>query len=110
MAGDRACLFTLSSALSRFLVKKRHFAMSCFGSTNLHAPSLVVLRIDVFESVREPLVFAVYSEWVDEAAFETHATLSHTLRFLAAAETLLPHPVRGLRLRHIGGGAATGHG
>jgi len=66
------------------------------------------LSIEAFESLREPLVFAVYSEWVDEAAFELHATLPHTVRFLAAAETLLTHPVQGLRLRHIGGGAGAG--
>ena len=68
------------------------------------------LRLDVFESLREPFVFAVYSEWVDEASFELHATLPHTLRFLAAAETLLPHPVQALRLRQIGGGAGAGRG
>jgi len=65
------------------------------------------LRIDVFESLREPLVFAVHSEWGDEAAFELHAILPHTMRFLAAAETLLTHPVKGVRLRKIGGGAGT---
>jgi quinol monooxygenase YgiN len=66
------------------------------------------LRIDVFESLREPLVFAIYSEWVDEASFELHATLPHTVLFLAAAEKLLTHPVQGLRLRHIGGGPGVG--
>src|SRR5947209_1024113 len=39
------------------------------------------LRIDVFESLREPFVFAIHSEWVDEASFELHATLPHTVRF-----------------------------
>jgi quinol monooxygenase YgiN len=63
------------------------------------------LRIDVFESLREPFVFAVHSEWVDEAAFELHATLPHTVRFLAVAEALLMRPVEGLRLRQVGGGA-----
>jgi hypothetical protein len=33
--------------------------------------------------------------------------LPHTVRFLAAAETLLTHPVVGLRLHRIGGGAGT---
>src|SRR5579863_975845 len=56
------------------------------------------ISILVFESVREPFVFAVYSEWVDEAAFELHAQLPHTVRFLRAAEQLLTHPVQGLRL------------
>ena len=62
------------------------------------------MRIDVFETVREPVEFAIYSEWVDEAAFELHATLPHTVAFIAAAEKLLTHPVQGLRLRQIGGG------
>ncbi len=65
------------------------------------------LRIDVFESLREPPVFAVHSEWVDETAFELHASLPHTVQFLAAAEKLLMHPVQGLRLRQIGGGVGT---
>lgn len=65
------------------------------------------LAIHVFESLREPAVFAVHSEWVDEAAFELHARLPHTVRFLAAAEKLLPHPIAALRTRQIGGGAGT---
>jgi quinol monooxygenase YgiN len=56
----------------------------------------------------EPSVFVVHSEWVDEAAFELHATLPHAMRFLAAAETLLTHPVQGHRLRHIAGDAGAG--
>lgn len=64
------------------------------------------VRVDVFESIREPFEFAIHSEWVDEAAFELHATLPHTVRFLAAAEKLLADPVQGLRLHQIGGGPA----
>jgi quinol monooxygenase YgiN len=66
------------------------------------------LGIHVFESLREPFVFTIHSEWVDEAAFELHAQLPHTVRFLPASEKLLTHPVQGLRTRHIagGGGAA----
>jgi quinol monooxygenase YgiN len=63
------------------------------------------LSIDVFESLQEPSEFAVHSERVNEAAFELHATLPHTLQFLSAAEALLRHPVQGLRQRKIGGGA-----
>lgn len=66
------------------------------------------LAIRAFESLREPFVFAIHSEWVDEAAFELHAQLPHTIRFLGAAERLLPHPVQGLRSREIGGGAGAG--
>jgi quinol monooxygenase YgiN len=68
------------------------------------------LNINLFESARSPFAFAIHSEWVDEAAFDRHASLPHTVRFLAAAQTLLTHPVQGLRLLHIGGGAGTGFG
>jgi quinol monooxygenase YgiN len=62
------------------------------------------LRIDVFETIREPLEFAIHSEWIDEAAFELHTTLPHTTRFVAAAEKLLNHRIQGLRLHQISGG------
>ena len=60
------------------------------------------LAIDAFESQREPLLFAIHSEWRDEAAFELHAGLPHTVRFLQAAEELLTHPIEGLRTRRLG--------
>lgn len=63
------------------------------------------VAIRMFESLREPIEFAIHSEWVDEAAFELHARLPHTVRFLAAAKTLLTHPIEGLRTRQIAGGA-----
>ena len=66
------------------------------------------LRIDVYESLREPLAFAIHSEWVYEASFELHAILPHTVQFPEIAETPLTHPVEGLRLRQIGGGAGVG--
>jgi len=66
------------------------------------------LAIHVFESLHEPVVFAIHSEWRDEAAFEFHAQLPHTVRFLRAAEKLLTHPVHGLRSREIAGGAGAG--
>ena len=68
------------------------------------------LALHVFESLREPFVFAIHSEWVNEAAFELHAQLPHTVRFLGAAKELLTHPVQGLRSREIGGGAGAGAG
>jgi quinol monooxygenase YgiN len=66
------------------------------------------LAIHVFEALREPFVFAIHSEWADEAAFELHARLPHTVRFLGTTEKLLSHPVQGLRTREIGGGAGPG--
>jgi quinol monooxygenase YgiN len=66
------------------------------------------LKIRVFESIGEPARFAIHSEWMDEAAFELHALLPHTVRFLAAAKELLTHPVDGLRVREIAGGVGIG--
>jgi quinol monooxygenase YgiN len=60
------------------------------------------LGMRAFESVRDPRLFAIHSEWVDEAAFEHHSTLPHTAAFLEAAERLLAHPIAGLRTREIG--------
>ncbi len=59
------------------------------------------LAIHVFESLQKPSVFSIHSEWVDEAAFELHSQLTHTVRFLRAAEMLLNHSVQGLRSREI---------
>jgi quinol monooxygenase YgiN len=66
------------------------------------------MAMHLFESLREPVLFAIHSEWVDEAAFEVHARLPHTVRFLASAKELLTHPVEGLRSRQIAGGAGLG--
>jgi len=59
------------------------------------------LGIQLFESLREPFLFAIHSEWVDQAAFELHTRLPHTVRFLAAAQELLTHPVEGFRGREL---------
>ena len=61
------------------------------ADTRLHG----CVAINAFESLREPTVFAIHSEWVDEAALELHAQLPHTVRFLEAAKELLTHPVEG---------------
>ena len=66
------------------------------------------LSIYTFESLLEPFVFAIHSEWVDEAAFKLHARLPHTVRFLEAAKKLLTHPVQGMRARQSGGGVGAG--
>lgn len=68
------------------------------------------LGIQVFESLREPWVFEIHSEWADEAAFELHARTPHTVRFVDAAEKLLTHFVSALRTRQISGAeAGSGH-
>ena len=64
------------------------------------------LRIYAFESIREPLEFAIHSEWKDEASLEFHATLAE--KFLAAVSPLLQHQIEGIRLHPIGGGDGSG--
>ena len=59
------------------------------------------LALHAFESVREPRLFAIHSEWTDEAAFNLHAEMPHTVRFVQAAEKLLSHHIEGLRLNEI---------
>lgn len=57
------------------------------------------LRADIFESVHEPRTFAIHSVWRDEAAFDLHTTLPHTVAFIEAADRLLTHPIQGMRLQ-----------
>jgi quinol monooxygenase YgiN len=64
------------------------------------------LDFRAFVSLREPLTFAVHSEWENEAAFELHASLPHTVRFINAAKERLSHPIEGLRAREIARGPA----
>ena len=49
------------------------------------------LAIGVFRSLRDPRLFYVHSRWVNEAAFDHHGDLPHTLRFVAAVEPLIDH-------------------
>jgi quinol monooxygenase YgiN len=51
------------------------------------------LSIAGFRSLRDARLFYVHSRWRDEAAFETHATLPHTARFIETVETLIDHPL-----------------
>ena len=45
-------------------------------------------------SVRDPDEFYIHSHWKDMAAFEHHAALPHTRRFVEAVEPLLDHPFK----------------
>jgi quinol monooxygenase YgiN len=49
------------------------------------------LSYRAFKSVRVQGEFYVHSRWQDLAAFELHASLPHTLRFLATVEPLIDH-------------------
>ena len=60
------------------------------------------LAIEHFRSIRDPRLFYVHSRWVDEAAFEIHAGLPHTMRFIERVEKLIGHPLDVTRARPIG--------
>jgi quinol monooxygenase YgiN len=44
----------------------------------------------------------IHSRWTDEAAFDIHAGLPHTARFLARVQPLIDHPLDVTRARPIG--------
>jgi quinol monooxygenase YgiN len=58
--------------------------------------------IHAFRSIRDPRLFYVHSRWKDEAAFERHATLAHTVRFLERVEALIDHALEVTRAERIG--------
>lgn len=51
------------------------------------------LDIQAFRSTRDPRLFYIHSRWVDEAAFDRHAGLPHTVRFVEHVQALIDHPL-----------------
>ena len=51
------------------------------------------LSIAAFRSVRDRRLHWIHSRWIDQAAFERHAQMPHTLRFLERVEALIDHPL-----------------
>jgi len=60
------------------------------------------LDIHAFRSMRDARLFYIHSHWKDEAAFEYHAGLPHTVRFLDSVEPLIDHPLNVTRAERIG--------
>ncbi len=50
------------------------------------------LSFHIFRSMRDPRLFYIHSRWVDEATFQLHAELPHTVRFLKRVDALLDQP------------------
>jgi len=59
------------------------------------------LAIGHFRSTRDPRLFYIHSRWVGEAAFETHAGLPHTVRFLERVRPLIDHSLDVTRARPL---------
>jgi quinol monooxygenase YgiN len=51
------------------------------------------LHIDAYRSVHDPRLVYVHSRWVDTPAFDRHAELPHTVRFLERVVQLIDHPL-----------------
>ena len=59
------------------------------------------LGIQAFRSIREPRLFYVHSRWVDEAAFDHHASLPHTVQFVERVQALIDHPLEVTRAKLV---------
>jgi len=59
------------------------------------------LSIHAFRSIRDAQLFYIYSRWIDEAAFELHADLPHTVRFIERVEPLIDHALDVMRAELI---------
>ena len=90
---------------ARFHVRPGHEGAVAEALLDVLAPSreeLGCLSIHAFRSIRDTQLFYIHSRWKDEAAFEYHAGLPHTVRFLARVEPLIDHPLDVTRARQIG--------
>jgi quinol monooxygenase YgiN len=58
-------------------------------------------RFEVFRSTRDKRLFFIHSRWRGEAAFEIHAELPHTVRFLERIVKLIDHPLDVTRARGL---------
>jgi quinol monooxygenase YgiN len=59
------------------------------------------VAIEAYRSIQDPDLFFISSRWVDEAAFELHARLPHTVTFLARVQPLIDHPLEVSRTRPL---------
>jgi quinol monooxygenase YgiN len=60
------------------------------------------LSFHLFRSMRDRRLFYIHSRWADEAAFQAHAELPHTVRFLNRVDVLLDQPRDVTRTEMIG--------
>jgi quinol monooxygenase YgiN len=60
------------------------------------------LAINAFRSVRDPGLFYIHSRWKDEAEFDKHAGLPHTVHFVERVEPLIDDAFDVTRAGRIG--------
>ncbi len=54
-----------------------------------------------YRSTRDPRLFFIHSKWVDEPAFNVHAELPHTVRFIERVQPLIDHELDVNRTRSL---------
>ncbi len=59
------------------------------------------LQIGAYASTRDRRLFFIQSRWADEAAFDVHAELPRTKRFVETMESLIDHPFDVARVKAI---------
>ena len=59
------------------------------------------LDIHAFRSTRDARLFYIHSRWTDEAAFERHGGLPHTVHFVERVAPLLDHALDVTRTTRI---------
>jgi quinol monooxygenase YgiN len=60
------------------------------------------IGVQAFRSIRDPRLFYIHSRWIGEEAFEIHAALPHTVRFIERVEPLIDHPLDVARTELLG--------
>lgn len=59
------------------------------------------VSIHAFRAIEDGRVFYIHSRWKDERAFDTHAQLAHTVKFLARAQELVDQAIETTRTKEI---------
>jgi quinol monooxygenase YgiN len=57
------------------------------------------VSIHAYNATQDPRLFYIHSCWKDEAAFDYHARLPHTVRFVEKVQALIDHPLDITRTR-----------
>ena len=83
-----------------YIFARFHAREGCEGATEQALQAVLepsrqdpgCLAIHAFRSRRDNRLFHIHSRWANEAAFDNHATLPHTVQFVERMEKLIDHP------------------
>lgn len=55
------------------------------------------IGVRALASLRDPQLFIIQSDWIDEAAFDVHARLPRTIEFVGKMEKMVDQPIDFIR-------------